>query len=165
MGRQIFKRVYLAYFGRYSFITPYFVRAFSSGYLKILYFTFSKTHFFILAINLYKTPHISLFILHYGLLKYHKKILLFIIIIFFSKTPQHWQHSKIIVTITAHGASAPSQHTVNTLAKNTPTPATLQIHHQQHTHAHTKSNIPTPNQTQINNTTPNQIQIKHSESL
>jgi hypothetical protein len=73
--------VYFAYFGRYSFLTPYFVRAFSSGYLKILYFTSSKTHYFILAIKLYKTTHIPLFILDYLLLNYHKTIL-FLLLIF-----------------------------------------------------------------------------------
>ena len=73
--------VYFTYFGRYSFLMPYFVRASSSDYLKILYFTSSKTYFFILAINLYKITHIPLFILDYLLLNYHKTIL-FLLLIF-----------------------------------------------------------------------------------
>ena len=60
-------------------------RAFTSHYLKNLYFTFSKFYFSIFANYFYNPSHIPLFILQYTLLKYNK-IILFIYIYIFNTT-------------------------------------------------------------------------------
>ena len=56
-------------------------RAFTSHYLKNLYFTSSKCYFSIFANYFYNLSHIPLFILQYILLKYNK-IILFLYIFF-----------------------------------------------------------------------------------
>jgi hypothetical protein len=67
------------------------IRAFPTHFLSILYFTSSKSYFSILHTNFYKTPHISLSILQYFLLKYYK---IFIFYNIFSRNPAHPRHTR-----------------------------------------------------------------------
>jgi hypothetical protein len=57
------------------------LRAFPTHFPSILYFIFSKSHFFILTTNFYKTLPIPFSILQYIILKYYK-IILFLYIFF-----------------------------------------------------------------------------------
>ena len=53
--------------------SPFPLKAFPSCFTKILYFTSSKPHFFILPVNFYKTSHISHLTLYFTI--YFIKIL------------------------------------------------------------------------------------------
>ena len=64
------------------------MRAFPIHYISILYFSSSKNHFFYFTYQFYKTPLITLFILHYIILKYHK-LSLFSFFFFFSSHSPH----------------------------------------------------------------------------
>ena len=61
------------------------LRAFPIHFASILYFTSSKSQFFILTTHFYKTPSITFFILQYIILKYYKKII-FLYIFFHTPT-------------------------------------------------------------------------------
>ena len=61
------------------------LRAFTTRCVSIIYFRSSKSHFFYFTYQFYKTPLITLFILHYIILKYHK--LSFFIFSFFPHSP------------------------------------------------------------------------------
>ena len=69
------------------------LRAFTTAFVKFIYFTSSKINFSTLAINIYNIPHILLFILQYKILKYYK-IFLFFIFYFIPPTSTHTEHSE-----------------------------------------------------------------------
>jgi hypothetical protein len=107
------------------------VRLFTSGFLFFSYFTSSKPTLFILPLNIYNIPHISLFILHYILLKYYKTI----IIIFFSTFPPYFTPAKQNQTSQPH-----TVHAGETKPNIPTTYSELNLHHSHKTI--TKSNHP-----------------------
>ena len=60
------------------------LRAFTTRCVSIIYFRSSKSHFFYFTYQFYKTPLITLFILHYIILKYHKLSFFIFSFFFFS---------------------------------------------------------------------------------